>query len=166
MVLVQLLPLKFITNEVDAQSGDGFVSSRAPLILQDEGTIQGAISTLNCVGAGVACTRVGAVGTATIAGGGAGSANVVAVTIDFGVGSTTALTVVTGQAWVTGTSVIVCSPTLMITADRITEGQEDALIEVLTVTPYARVVGTGFTVAAHPAHGWAFHKFLIHCTGA
>ena len=165
MVPVQLLPLKFITNEVNAQSGDGFVSSRAPLILQDEGTTQGAISTLNCVGAGVVCSRAGAVGTATIAGG-AGSANVVTVTIDFSTGSTTALTVVTGQAWVTATSVIVCGPTLMITADRTTDGQEDALIEVLTVTSYARVVGTGFTVAAHPAHGWAFHKFLVHCTGA
>ena len=37
--------------------------------LQDEGVGAGRIQTLNCVGAGVACTRSGSVGTATIAGG-------------------------------------------------------------------------------------------------
>lgn len=38
--------------------------------LQDEGTTQGAVKILNCVGAGIACTRSAATGTLTVAGGG------------------------------------------------------------------------------------------------
>lgn len=41
--------------------------------LKDEGANQGAVSTINCSGAGVTCTRSGTTGTITIPGGGAGS---------------------------------------------------------------------------------------------
>jgi hypothetical protein len=45
-----------------------------PLRLQDEGVTVGQVDTLNCVGTGIACTRTGARGTLTVAGGGAGGA--------------------------------------------------------------------------------------------
>ena len=41
--------------------------------LRDEGTSQGAVNALDCVGSGIACTVSGAVGTVTISGGGGGS---------------------------------------------------------------------------------------------
>ena len=99
-------------------------------------------------------------------GGGPGSANVASVTIDFGAsGSNHVKTVVTGQAWVTGTSVIVCSPTGFSTADR-PDGAEDAAIEGLVVSVSERVVGTGFTLNTAPIQGNAIGKYLIGCTGA
>jgi hypothetical protein len=133
--------------------------------LRDEGTSQGRISALNCTGAGVSCSVAAGVGTLNAAGG-AGSANVVQVEVDFGAaGDTTASAVVTGQAWVSGTSVIVCSPTMFATADR-DDGDEDAIVEGLTVGAHTRVAGTGFTVVAHPEMGKAYGKFKVHCTGA
>ena len=163
VVPVQLLPLKSITNEVEAQSGDGFVTSRAPLILQDEGTTQGAISTLNCVGAGVACTRAGAVGTATIAGGGAGSANVVVVSINLGTsGGLIFTTTVVGQAWVTATSAIACSP-FGTTSDGLTP--ETVMAAGVQAVTSAYVVGTGFNLSVYSPHG-ATGTYRFGCTGA
>jgi hypothetical protein len=98
--------------------------------------------------------------------GGAGSANVVEVEVDFGAtGNDTASTVVTGQAWVTGTSKVVCAPTMLATADR-AEGAEDILVEDIDVAIHSRVASTGFTVTAHAGLGKAYGKFLFHCTGA
>lgn len=132
--------------------------------LKDEGVSQGQVKTLNCVGAGIACTRSGTTGTLSVAGGGAG--NFAEATVDFGAnGADLASVVVTGQAWVTASSVIMCSPTLFATADR-TDGMEDGVIEGLTVGVSARVVATGFTVQASPRYGRAIGKYLIHCTGA
>lgn len=134
--------------------------------VQDEGTTQGQAVTLNCTGAGVSCSVSGGVATLTSSGGGAGSANVVEVEVDFGSGGDTSTsTVVTGQAWVGATSVIVCAPTLLATADR-AEGAEDAIIEGLTVAVHSRVAATGFTVAAGLQQGKAYGKFKVHCTGA
>lgn len=135
-----------------------------PLQLKDEGVAQGAVRTLDCVGAGIACTRSGSTGTLTVAGGGGGG-NFVAVTVDFGAaGATVANAVVTGQAWVTPQSVIVCAPTLLATATR-EDGAEDAIIEGLTAGVAARVAGTGFTVYANPRYGRAIGQYVIHCTG-
>lgn len=99
-------------------------------------------------------------------GGGGGSANVVEVEVDFGAaGNTNAAVVVTGQAWVTATSKIVCAPTLLGTADR-AEGAEDAIIEGVTASFHTRVVGTGFTVAAAARQGRFYGRIAIHCHGA
>jgi len=38
--------------------------------LKDEGTLLGAVNEVNCVGAGIACTRSGGTGTLTVSGGG------------------------------------------------------------------------------------------------
>jgi hypothetical protein len=100
---------------------------------------------------------------ATPAGGG-GSANTVEVDVDFGAGDTTASVVVSGQAWVTATSKIVCSPTLYATSTR-AEGAEDAIIEQLHAAPHSRVAATGFTLTvAAPTRASGVFKF--NCTGA
>jgi len=90
--------------------------------------------------------------------------NVVEVQVDFGVGNTTAATVVTGQTWVTSTSKIACGVTMLATANR-AEGAEDAIIEQLVGAPHTRSVGVGFTLTAHPAFGKATGKYLFHCVG-
>jgi hypothetical protein len=136
--------------------------------IQDETAPLTQRTTINFAGAGVSCAdNAGATRTdCTISGGGAGSANVVAVTLDFGAnGASDAAVAVTGQAWVTAASVIVCAPTLVASTGR-PEGTEDALIEGLTSVVYSRVAGTGFTLRAAPRYGRAYGQFVFHCTGA
>lgn len=97
--------------------------------------------------------------------GGAGSANAVEVTIDFGSsGNDLASTVVTGQAWVTETSKIACAPTMKATASR-AEGAEDAVIEGLIGSIHSRVASTGFTLTAGPRFGYAVGQYIFDCTG-
>lgn len=94
-----------------------------------------------------------------------GSANVVGLEVDFGAGGdTSAVATITGQAWVTTSSVIVCAPTAFATADRV-DGAADATIEGLVATPYARVPATGFSVQVSAQLGRALGRYLIHCTG-
>jgi len=133
--------------------------------IQDEGVDLTKRLTVDFTGAGVTCTDTGAKTSCSIPGG-SGSVNVVEVEVDFGAtGNDTASTVVTGQAWVTGTSKIVCSPTMLSTADR-AEGAEDVLLEGIEVAIHTRVAATGFTLTAHAPVRLAFGKFLFHCTGA
>lgn len=109
------------------------------------------------------CDGVAWGNVSTAAGGGGESDFVTEVEVDFGAsGDTTATTIVAGLADVTSTSKIVCAPTLFATADR-DDGDEDALIEGLTITVSERVVGTGFTVRAHPEMGRATGKYKVHC---
>lgn len=161
LAVLTLLTLPLLLR---GQAADG-LRPATTVLLQDEGAAQGRVKTLNFTGAGVSCSASGIVGTCNVSGGGGGSANTVSATVDFGAGNTEATVVVTGQAWVSSSSVIVCAPTLMATSDR-TDGMEDAAIEGLVVAPYARVAGTGFSILAHPMQGRAVGKYLIHCTGA
>lgn len=101
--------------------------------------------------------------TINSAGGGPGSANVAEVSLSLG----TAMglyysTTVTGQAWVTGTSVIVCSM-FGTTAD----GQTPETIAVAGLIPTVsdRVVGTGFNLNVMNPNG-ATGTIRAHCTGA
>lgn len=97
--------------------------------------------------------------------GGAGSANAIEVTVDFGSGgSDLASTVVTGQGWVTGTSAIACAPTMKATASR-AEGAEDAVAEGLIAAIHSRVAATGFTLVAGPRFGRAIGQYIFDCTG-
>lgn len=178
---------EFITNPADCSAGQyattiaangnltcaqvaySQVSSTPTLYnqtIEDEATPLTQRTNVNFTGAGVSCIDSGGKTVCTISGGGAGSANVVEVEVDFGAnGDTTASTVVTGQAWVTGTSKIVCAPTMLATTDR-SEGMEDVVIEEIVVAVHTRSVGVGFTVTAGSAQGRAIGKYLIHCTGA
>lgn len=155
------LLLSVIASVASAQSG----FDNRGIILKDEGTTQGSVSILNCVGTTVNCTRSGATGTLTITGGGS-SATVVAATLDFGpAGADTATVTVTAQAWVTASSVILCTPTGFATADR-GEGSEDAAIEGLTLQVDTRVAGVGFDIVGNPRLNPALGKFSISCIGA
>lgn len=98
-------------------------------------------------------------------GGGGGSANVLEVDVDFGTGTNSVEVVVTGQAWVAATSVILCVPTMVATSTR-AEGEEDAVIEGLTAAIHTRVAATGFTLYVAPRDGVASGVFKFHCTGA
>lgn len=97
--------------------------------------------------------------------GGGGGGNALEATLDFGAaGAPTASVVVTGQAWVSGTSKIVCAPTLFASADRV-EGEEDAVLEGLVLAAHTRVVATGFTITGSVREGMAFGRFTVHCVG-
>lgn len=94
-----------------------------------------------------------------------GGTNVAQVTVAFGSGNTTASTVVTGQAWVTGTSKILCAPTLLAASGR-AEGAEDAIIEGITGAVHTRSAGVGFTLTVgKPGPGLLYGSFIFHCTG-
>jgi len=97
---------------------------------------------------------------------GAGAAtNTVAATVDFGAtGDTESALLTVAASWVTGASVIVCSPTMLATADR-TEGEEDGIAEGLTLGIVNRVAGVSFDLQAHAAEGDATGRFLVHCMG-
>lgn len=96
--------------------------------------------------------------------GGGGSGNFVEVDIDFGAGAPLATAVVTGQTWVSGSTRIVCAPTMVATSTR-AEGEDDAVAERLVVATHSRVAGVGFTVVAAPSKGLAYGVFKVHCTG-
>lgn len=146
-------------------AGAGAASAGGYATIQDEGTPLTQRTTVNFTGAGISCSDSGGI-TVCNAGGGAGSANVVAVTVAFGAGETTASTVVTGQAWVTGTSIIVCAPTLLAASGR-TEGQEDAVIEGIVGAVHTRSAGVGFTLTvSKPGPGQLYGSYIFHCTGA
>lgn len=97
-------------------------------------------------------------------GGGGGAGNFAEVDIDFGAGDELVTVVVTGQTWVSGTSRIVCSPTMLATSTRL-EGEEDAVAEGLTLAVHSRVAGVGFSITAAPRQGYAYGVFKVHCTG-
>jgi hypothetical protein len=133
--------------------------------IQDEGTIQGRVRALNCTGAGVVCSVSGITGTLDVSGGGGGggSANIVEVSINLGTDmGWYYTTTVTGQAWVSGTSVIACSM-FGTTAD----GQTPETIAVAGIIPTVanRVAGTGFDLSIYNPHG-ATGLVRAHCTGA
>ena len=151
-----------------ALTSDGINQSCTPVYVtvEDEGAPTTQRGTLNFTGAGVSCIDSGGKTVCTIGGGGGGSANTVAVTLDFGSGgNTTATTTVSGQAWVTGASIIVCSSTLIAVGTR-AEGAEDAILEGLVAAVHTRSAGVGFKLTASPRIGRAYGQFIFHCTGA
>lgn len=130
--------------------------------VQDEGTSQGRAPTLNCTGAGITCSVVSNVATLNVPGG-VGSANTVEVSINFGTsGGLVYSATVTGQAWVTATSIIVCSP-FATTADGQTV--ETYYVSGFTLAASTRVVGVGFDLGVSSPRG-ATGTFRFHCTGA
>jgi hypothetical protein len=133
-------------------------------VIEDEGVPLTKRTTLNMTGAGVACSDSGGKTVCTISGGGAGSSNFVEVDVSFGSGDELVTTVVTGQTWVTASSRIVCSPTMLATATRL-EAEEDAVAEGLVVAAHSRVAGVGFSLTVAPRIGASYGTFKIHCTG-
>jgi hypothetical protein len=133
------------------------------------GGVKGTGAALVCSGTDkmTGFDAAGAMQCSTDLGGGA-APNYVEVDADFGVGSVLAeqgivTVVVTGQAWVTATSKIVCNPTMYATSTR-DEGMEDAVLDHLEAFVYSRVVGTGFTLAATAPTG-AVGIYKFNCIG-
>lgn len=137
------------------------VSAPTSIDIQDEGTSQGRIRAINCVGSGVTCTASSSTGTLTIGGGSAG--NFLEVSVDLGTsgGLVFSLTV-TGQSWVTGTSKVVCN-TFSTAADGQTV--ETAYAAGFSVNVSTLVVSTGFDIGIYNPHG-ATGIFRFHCSGA
>jgi hypothetical protein len=130
--------------------------------IENEGAPLTQRTTIDFVGAGVTCSDVGGETQCSI-GGGSGSANVVEVSLSLGTGmglyySTT----VTGQAWVTATSVIACSM-FGTTAD----GQTPETIAVAGMIPTVSDLsnGVGFNLNLYSPNG-ATGTVRAHCTGA
>lgn len=97
--------------------------------------------------------------------GSTGSGNFLQVEVDFGFSSGNegdiARTTVTGQSWVTGSSVILCNPFGGATADH---SPDDAIVEGLVAYAENIVVGVGFDVVAYaPQNTWG--RYLINVTG-
>lgn len=90
----------------------------------------------------------------TLLGTSGGSGNGCTATIDFGSGeSGDTSVVVTGQTWVTPSSVIVCNVL-----------GEDARIQSITADVDTLVNGVGFTVRAHAPNG-ASGTYTVNCVG-
>lgn len=94
-----------------------------------------------------------------------GSGNFLQVQVDFGFSAGNegdiARTTVTGQAWVTSSSVILCNPFAGATTDH---AADDAIVEGLVAFAENLVVGVGFDVVAFaPQNSWG--KYLVNVTG-
>lgn len=131
--------------------------------IEDEAVPRTQRATVNFTGAGVSCVDDGSSKTVCTIAGASGSANVAEVSLSLGTEmglyySTT----VTGQAWVTSSSVIACSM-FGTTAD----GQTPETIAVAGIQPTVsdRVVGTGFNLNIYNPNG-ATGTIRAHCTGA
>lgn len=138
------------------------IAPSTSVIVEDENVIQGRVRRADCVGAGIACTVVAGEWIITVAGGGGGGGNFLDVTLAMTAGAGFYSATVTGQAWVTSTSRIICAP-FGTTADGLTP--EQIAIADLAVSTSDRVVGVGFKVNVYnPTGSSGTHRF--HCTGA
>jgi hypothetical protein len=116
------------------------------LRIQDEGTTQGAASTINFAGAGVTAAVSGGVATATIAGGGVGSTVSGQAIIDFGAfpGASDA-SVAVASAGISAGSIITASLAAVATSDH---SADEHVCEDIEVIPGAPNAGVGFTLYA------------------
>lgn len=112
----------------------------------------GAGQFLTCNGAVCSCD--------TPVSGGGGSSNVVEASLALS-GAGYFSTTVTGQAWVTTSSVIVCAP-FATSADGLTS--EAVAVAGLSVSASDRIAGTGFTLRVFSPFGLS-GTVRFHCTG-
>lgn len=98
-----------------------------------------------------------------------GAGNFVQVQVDFGFASgnegDSATATVTGQTWVTASSIIECVAAGKATADH---DPDDVWAERIVAYATNLVAGTGFDVVATSANegGRTWGKYYINCTGA
>jgi len=132
--------------------------------VQEESVSLTQRAILNFLGSSMTCVdNGGTLATDCTITGGSGSANVVVVSISLGTGGGLVYsTTVIGQAWVTATSAIACSP-FGTTADGLTP--ETVMASGVQATTSAYVVGTGFNLNVYTPHG-ATGTYRFGCTGA
>lgn len=155
LLLAMLLSGGF-TPGAGSSSGGGYTT------VQEDGTPLAARTTINFTGAAITCSDSGGVTVCAVTSGG-GSGNAVEVTVTMpGDGSGWAQSVVTGEAWVTATSKILCQPFN-------DGGDTNNTDEVYSVAQFSemvstRVVGTGFTLTVNSPNGPS-GVFKFHCLG-
>jgi len=97
-------------------------------VIQDEGVQQGAVNTVNFVGAGVTASVAGGVATATISGGGGGPATITEVEVDVGTLPVYETSVSVTDATVSGTSkVLIVQSGAAATGRQADENEMDGL---------------------------------------
>ena len=107
MVKHFFLILLILLASLQVADAQGLSQNAGPTIqLQDEGTNQGQVNKLNCVGSAVACTRSGVTGTITITSGGGSFAE---TEIDFGATPTAYANFTVSNGSVTASSKILVS---------------------------------------------------------
>jgi len=131
--------------------------------IQEESVSLTQRAILNFLGTSMTCVdNGGTLATDCTITGGSGSANGVVVSINLGTGLGLVYTVtVVGQAWVTATSAIACSP-FGTTADGLTP--ETVMAAGVQAVTSAYVVGTGFNLSVYSPHG-ASGTYRFGCTG-
>ena len=135
-----------------------------PIVWKQGGSPLGIPSSINC-STNLTCSLSAGVLTMTATGGGGGgSLNTVQPIVDFGAGVDGTSTVITGQAWVTASSTVLCNPTMEATATR-QEGDQDAVIEGLSSAVSNLVPGVGWTLTVWAAKGRAYGQFSYNCIG-
>lgn len=132
--------------------------------VQEESVSLTQRAILNFLGSSITCVdNGGTLATDCTITGGSGSANVVEVSVPLGTsGGLIFSTTVTGQAWVTATSSIACTP-LGVTTDGQTV--ETVVASGVQATISNRVVATGFNLNVYSPHG-ATGTYRFGCTGA
>lgn len=136
------------------------VSPPTRVDVQDEGSSQGRVRALNCVGSGIACTVSGSTGTLTVSGG-SGSNSVEKSIALTSLQPNPAVATVTGATWVGASSIIVCG-VLGTTADGLTPETINAA--KLGISVENRVAGTGFDIRVENFYGLE-GTIRIHCIG-
>lgn len=135
-----------------------------PIIVKDEGVKVGSsATTINCTGAGISCTKAANTMIISVAGGGGGGGGGNFVEASLALTGTGYYSVaVTGQAWVTSTSQILCEP-FGTTADGLTP--EVIAVSGVRATAANRVAATGFDLLVFNPNGLV-GTVRFHCTGA
>lgn len=131
--------------------------------IEDEAVARTQRAIVNFTGAGVSCVDDGSSKTVcTISGGGAGSANVVEVSVSLGTGDGLYYSTAVAATWVTASSSIACSP-LGVTTD----GQTPETVAVSGVIPTVsdRSAGVGFNLNVYSPNGGS-GVYRFGCTGA
>lgn len=151
-----LIPMLLWASGVRAQ-GPG-VSSAPGIQLQDEGVSAGRIQTLNCVGAGVVCTKSGVTGIATISGG-AGTFALTQIEVDFGSAAAFVVIATVVDAAVVATSkIIFLQSGIAATSRQADENEMDGII--CTSTP-----GVGsFVIQCRSDRSLTHGKFKVNYT--
>lgn len=129
--------------------------------VQDDGTPRTQRTTVNFIGSAISCVDNGGTSTTdcTVSAGG-GSGNFLEISL--AVSGTFTSATITGQAWVTASSVVVCS-SFGTTADG--NSPETAALASFSTSVSSRVAGTGFTFQVFSPNG-AEGTFRFHCTGS
>lgn len=139
----------------------GQVSAPTTIDIRDEGTSQGRVRAINFVGSSVVAAVSGSTATITVSSGGAG--NFTEVSVNLGTdGNLVYTTTKTGEAWVTGTSKIVCTPNGTTSDGQTVETYFGADFSWIISN---LVAGTGFDLTVYNPNG-ATGTFRFSCTGA